>query len=115
MAKKMQHSTRNDLAGKYERKIDKPDTYESMWGTKNSKNSKVCKSIAIAKHPVMTWAVNLKEVLATRGHTDEERRNCLEMIEAIDSLGDFQGTKTFDLDVPSDGMSFQAMIIRIAD
>lgn len=115
MPKKMQHSTDPKLAGKYTRIHDKPDLYESLWGTRGTKNSKVCKSIAIAKHPVQTWAQNLKEIVAKVGHTDDERRAVLELVSAIDELGDFSGTRVFDLDVPSDGMTFQAMIVRIGE
>lgn len=114
MAKKrMVHSVKTDT--RYQRINDKPDMYESLWGTPGTKASKVTKTITIAKHPVMTWALDLKSIISRKGHTDAERLAVLDMISRIDELGDFTGTQVFNLDVPSDGMRFQAMIIRITD
>lgn len=107
--KKMQYS----LTEHKNRTTDKEYKYESFWGTRGTKSSKKTSSILLAKHPVMTWAKDLEALLAFKGHTDKERADCKDMIEAIDGLGDFNGIQTFDLDVPSDGMRFQALISRI--
>lgn len=113
MKKAMRFALAND--DRYKPKNEKPDMYESAWGTPNSKATRICKSITIAKHPVMTWILDIKAIVARKGHTEDERLAVLTMVSQIDEMGDFHGVRTFNLEIPSDGMRFQATIIRITD
>lgn len=100
---------------KYTRKTTAINTYMASWGTPSSQSTKECVSLKLAKHPLLAWAYNIKEIASRVGFTADERRAAMDLVEAIDNLGDFDGgERSFEIALPTLNMKFSAKLLRIA-
>lgn len=107
---KYARSTRNE--GDYRPQKQRDDKYQSFWGTPNMQDSRFTKSITIAKHPLMAW-VDMMLIRARKFCPPDEIAAVQGLKEEIDSLGDFTGTRTFTVELPSIGIRGSASIIRL--
>lgn len=107
--KKMRYSLFEDA----KRSTDKAYKYESSWGTRAEQRSKPTISVQFAKHPLMTWAQDIRGVFRSERHTDAERAAIQLVIEEIDVLGDFEGVRQWTVDSPTLGMQFVASMLRL--